>query len=520
VILTCTAISAGAVSPSEPGYGGRIEGIENMQMTASRGNPVVLKFTKGMIGHLSKRAFQIELDDDHEACQFIKIIFPDFGPCKIENKRHDQYDLVVSPETNITRVLDPTISRPLSKYPVNMGAGDPSDVLLQAGAQADQQSPEHNHFEPRRYFPETPVLPIKQIPSAEWPRDEIPLQAGQKDFISHDNSITKQLDTTKKEQEGKHNNLVDSHDNFITSEPNRTLYNPKIFASMGTVLHTGHPYDVLLQDQESPGHNHSKSLNSRNPILPGIPSLYGDAADVTETAGHPPAAEILRLKATEIMRLTVLTKRDHLLHQKIGRALHAVPNSKERAGHPDEILLQADNGGDGDDDVLPSAIDAPSVTVLPSITDASSMTKMRVVNTAVAGMRRRLTEVSNWEVMKTACGSGSSGTVTLSDDFVNKLVVSESNTKLSFDIAETEETCLDAACNSAMATCLADYACMQLMYSAKACYADPDADVHACYITELSNNNRCEDPVNQYEDMEKNCHSTLSTKPVVAIKVQ
>jgi hypothetical protein len=108
-----------------------------------------------------------------------------------------------------------------------------------------------------------------------------------------------------------------------------------------------------------------------------------------------------------------------------------VSNSKERAGHPDEILLQADDGGGaddggngdgggdggGDDDVLLSATDALSVTVLPSITDASSPTKMWVANTiAVAGMRRRLTEVWNWESMKTACGS--SGTVILSDDFI------------------------------------------------------------------------------------------------------
>jgi len=285
-ILTCTAISAGAVLPSEPGYGGRVEVIENMQMTVSRGYPVVLKFTKGTIGHLSKRAFQIELDDDHEACQLIKIIFPDFGPCEIKNKHHDQIDFVVSPETNITKVLDPAISRPLSKYPASMGTGYPSDVLLQAGAQADQQSPEHSHFKPQRYLPETPILPIKQIPSAEQPHDEILIHASPKDFISHDNSIMKQLDTTQKEQEGKHTSLVDSHDTFIASEPNPTLYNPKTLASMGT----GHPYDVLLQDQEPPGHDHSMSFNSRNPILPTkqMTRLYGNAAGVTERAGHPP----------------------------------------------------------------------------------------------------------------------------------------------------------------------------------------------------------------------------------------
>jgi hypothetical protein len=189
-ILTCTAISARAVSPSEPGYGGRVEVFENMQMTVLRGNPVVMKFTKGTIGHLSKRAFQIELDDDHEACQLIKTIFPDFGPCEIENNRHDQTDLVVSLETNITKSLDPAISRPLSKYSASMDAGYPSGVLHQAGAQADQQSPEHNHFKPQRYRPETPVLPIKQNPDAARPRDEILLRhASPKDFISHGNSI-------------------------------------------------------------------------------------------------------------------------------------------------------------------------------------------------------------------------------------------------------------------------------------------------------------------------------------------
>jgi hypothetical protein len=253
-----------------------------MQMTVSRGNPVVLKFTKGTIGHLSKRAFQIELDDDHEACQLIKTIFPDFGPCEFENKRHDQIDLVVSPETNTMKVLDPAMSRPLSKYPETL------------------------------------------------------LQASPKDFISHDNSI---MDTTQKEQEGKHTSLVDSHDNFLASEPNPTLYSPKILASMGT----GHPSDVLLQDQEPPGHEDSKSskfFNSKNATFPTmqITPLYGDAADATESAGHPPAAKSLRLADPDLTR------------QKIGRALHDMSNSKERAGYPETILLQADDGGGGDDD--------------------------------------------------------------------------------------------------------------------------------------------------------------------------
>jgi hypothetical protein len=66
--------------------------------------------------------------------------------------------------------------------------------------------------------------------------------------------------------------------------------------------------------------------------------------------------------------------------------------------------------------VLPSA-DVPTYApVLPSATDASSPTSMWVANTTAVGVRRRLTEVSNWETMKTACGS--SGTVTLSGGFV------------------------------------------------------------------------------------------------------
>jgi hypothetical protein len=160
--------------------------------------------------------------------------------------------------------------------------------------------------------------------------------------------------------------------------------------------------------------------------------LYHNAADVTERAGHPPTDEIMRLAdPAEILRRAD----PDLSHQKIGRELRDVSNANERAGHPDEIPLQAANGsgreddgngggddggggdsaggGGGNDDVLPSATDAPSVTVLPSITDASSLTKMWT--TAVAGMHRRLTEVSKWEAMKTACGS--SGTVTLSNSF-------------------------------------------------------------------------------------------------------
>jgi hypothetical protein len=58
----------------------------------------------------------------------------------------------------------------------------------------------------------------------------------------------------------------------------------------------------------------------------------------------------------------------------------------------------------------------PSATMLPFATDAGSLTNMWVVNTTAVAIRRLLTEASNWEALKTACGS--SGTVALSDDFV------------------------------------------------------------------------------------------------------
>jgi hypothetical protein len=132
LVAILVAISAGVVSPSEPGFGGRVEEIENVQMTISRRAAALFKFTKGTIGHLSKRVFQLELNDDHEACQLIQIINPDFGPCETENKRlGEQTDLVVSPDTNTTKLLDPAIyDRPLSK-PSSMGTGHPSDVRRQ-----------------------------------------------------------------------------------------------------------------------------------------------------------------------------------------------------------------------------------------------------------------------------------------------------------------------------------------------------------------------------------------------------
>jgi hypothetical protein len=111
-ILTCTAILARAVWSLEPGYGGRVETIENVQMTVStRGSPVLLKFTSGTIGlHISKRAFRIELDDDHEACQLINIIFPDLGPCEIENERHAESTSSFPPIPTQSSPIQPLIT--------------------------------------------------------------------------------------------------------------------------------------------------------------------------------------------------------------------------------------------------------------------------------------------------------------------------------------------------------------------------------------------------------------------------
>jgi hypothetical protein len=111
-----------AISASEPRYG-RVEEIKTMQRTVSRGSPVSWQFKNCTTGHLSKRACQIELDADHEACPLITITDLDFGSCEIKNKRpeYEQIDLIVSP-TNTTKRLNPAIYHPLStKIPVNMG---------------------------------------------------------------------------------------------------------------------------------------------------------------------------------------------------------------------------------------------------------------------------------------------------------------------------------------------------------------------------------------------------------------
>ena len=62
-------------------------------------------------------------------------------------------------------------------------------------------------------------------------------------------------------------------------------------------------------------------------------------------------------------------------------------------------------------------------TVLPSATNVSSLTSMLAAHTATVVVRRRMAEVSNWEAMKTACGS--SGMVALSNGFVMGTSTSE-----------------------------------------------------------------------------------------------
>jgi len=55
---------------------------------------------------------------------------------------------------------------------------------------------------------------------------------------------------------------------------------------------------------------------------------------------------------------------------------------------------------------------------LPYATGVRGLNNKWLMNTTAVVMHRRLTEVSDWAAMKTACGSMTSGTVTLSDDFV------------------------------------------------------------------------------------------------------
>jgi len=188
LVAILVAISAGVVSPSEPGFGGRVEEIENVQMTVSRGNPVLLTPTKATIGHISKRA------------------------------------------TNTTKLIDPTITyHPFSKIPASMSAEHPSVVQLQAAVQTDQEPPEHGHSKEQRYLPTASILPFKhvQLPGVEHARDKILLQA-RPDSISHETSMTKPVDTAvdQKEHKDKHTGLVDSNDSTAITELDPVLYSP------------------------------------------------------------------------------------------------------------------------------------------------------------------------------------------------------------------------------------------------------------------------------------------------------
>ena len=55
---------------------------------------------------------------------------------------------------------------------------------------------------------------------------------------------------------------------------------------------------------------------------------------------------------------------------------------------------------------------------LPSATGVRGLNNKWLMNTTAVVMHRRLAEVSSWAEMKIACGSMTSGTVTLGDDFV------------------------------------------------------------------------------------------------------
>ena len=55
---------------------------------------------------------------------------------------------------------------------------------------------------------------------------------------------------------------------------------------------------------------------------------------------------------------------------------------------------------------------------LPSATGVRGLNNKWLMNTTAVVMHRRLAEVSSWAEMKSACGSMTSGTVTLSDGFI------------------------------------------------------------------------------------------------------
>jgi hypothetical protein len=96
IMAHAAILSTAASDPEQNYYSDQI--IENVQIKLTiEGRPVTVRLTKGALGRLSSRVFQIEVDDEHEACQLATTTNLAIGPCSFESPReHEQRNVFFS----------------------------------------------------------------------------------------------------------------------------------------------------------------------------------------------------------------------------------------------------------------------------------------------------------------------------------------------------------------------------------------------------------------------------------------
>jgi hypothetical protein len=84
------------LDPEQTYYSEQI--IENVQIKLTiEGRPVTVRLTNGALGRVSSRVFQLEVDDEHEACQLAITTNLAVGPCSFESPReHEQRNVFLS----------------------------------------------------------------------------------------------------------------------------------------------------------------------------------------------------------------------------------------------------------------------------------------------------------------------------------------------------------------------------------------------------------------------------------------
>jgi hypothetical protein len=89
-------LSTAALDPEQTYYSDQI--IENVQIKLTiEGRPVTVRLTSGALGRISSRVFQLEVNDEHEACQLATTTNLAVGPCSFESPReHEQRNVFLS----------------------------------------------------------------------------------------------------------------------------------------------------------------------------------------------------------------------------------------------------------------------------------------------------------------------------------------------------------------------------------------------------------------------------------------